>query len=373
MLRTPKKKYIYLAVIIFLLILIIYQYILINSIKEETSSQIESWKQEYSNLNQKYQELNSTFKILEEDYNQLTISHEEIKDEVESTIDDLINYQNELEDSMKWFKENSYLKDTQADKKVKRYINANCFEIESDKCYIKTGCFYLVNSEFLDYEYLYDSEIINEGDKLLSLNEFMENNGGDCEDYSLFYKAEFNYVLDKCKDMEPGNIIIEGWVEDPEEYQKYWLDFDKDWYFKDRNIKKVNLKSEYIYPNIICGSMYDLNMQDIGGHCMIAFTKNKIESKEDIFLELDGAPIVEPQTGEYMGLINNYNIGIYLISEYSDYHDLYISKYGPSYIDEIITDDDLFLFFYEEEDWFSYSYFDKSLDEDKVRLQQLLK
>jgi len=350
------------VIIIFFCMIVGYQLFIINNQNNEMKrldDEINQLKMEIDKLNEENQQLNKSYIELTEKYSSLETVHSNLKNEIDSTLTNIEKYQSELEKSMDWFRTNSYLDDSENQKNAKSRLNIHCFEISENECRIKTICLYFVNDVYLylDYksDYAPNSPI---KDRLLFLQEFLDKKGGDCEDYSLLFKAEFNYFLEKCKDTNSSNIIIESWYERSD--YNYYVNFLETWSVK--GAYAIELKKSFIYPNIICGNMYDLNLKEISGHCMIAFTKNRIATTEDIIEELDLAPVVEPQNGIYMGLINHDSSDIYLRPKDSD-----------SYIYEIITDSDLFLYNETFGKWISYSFFYDELENKKNDLQNLRK
>lgn len=323
---------------------------------------INNLNKDISNINASFNQLKSEKQSLENNFEKLNEDYSILKDETNSLLIDINTYQEEIEESLEWYKTNSMLDDTTEQKRVKRQIDDNCIEIKNNECRIKLGCFYLINSEKLDLEYKYDKTIYEKKDKLTSINDFLKNEGGDCEDYSLFFKAEYNYALNQCKD---NNIILEGWkYPDSEDKEtKYWLNFQKIWYLKD--VAKIEIK-ENIYPNIICGNLYDPILEDISGHCMVAFTKKEIKSINDLS-ELDGAYIIEPQDGSFQGNINRENSEVYLLDE-----NIWYDETVASWIYSIITDNDYFLFSESDLYWDSYSSFNSQLNKNKNELLLLL-
>lgn len=359
------KKYMY-ATIILLLGLISFLFFKINSMSNEYSelaSEYDLYKQEtvlhINQLETNMSSLKYSLTNLNQTYTKLSRAYNLLKKEVDSTIKKIEVYEAELQESMEWFKTNSVLDTSEEQQEVMDYLEDDCFERKGNSCYIKTGCFYLVNSKKLGLKYKWDVRTSGEIDKLQSINEFIENKGGDCEDYSLFYKAEYNSVLEDCGDVDSLNIMLEAWTPTQDSADWYWLDFSRTWYLN--SVRETNLKEAYIYPNIICGSIYDLNSGEVSGHCVIAFTSIKIESRQDI-QNLEGAPLIEPQDGRYMGLAGDQSSGIYLMTE-----DNYQNP-PESYIYEIITDNDLFLFSREHGKWLSYSVFDAELNAKKLEL-----
>lgn len=364
------KKYLYVTIIV-LLGLIIFLFFRINSMSKaysELALEYDYYKQEavlhMKQLEGNIASLKTNLQNLNETYSKLSQAYNVLKKEVDSTIEKIEFYEQELQESMEWFKNNSILDKSEEQSRIRDYLKRTCLKKENDKCYIKLGCFYLINLNELGFEYKKDVKTTGEEDKLQSLSEFIENEGGDCEDYSLFYKAEYNYLLEQCGETSSSNIILDAWTTSLERGDMYWLDFDSVWYIN--YASGVTLKQTYIYPNVVCGNFYDLNTGEISGHCAIAFTKDKIESKQDIE-ELDGAPIIEPQNGGYMGVINYEPSNIYLLTKHN------YNNPPESYIYEVITDNDLFLFSGEHEEWLSYSIFDQELHSKKEELLNLVK
>ena len=191
----------------------------------------------------------------------------------------------------------------------------------------------------------------------------MKNKGGDCEDYSLFYKAEFNYVLNQCLDAGADNIIIEGWTPSEDEEERYFVEFSKNWFLW--GATEITIPKGFIYPNIVCGNLYDFSKKDTGGHCVIAFTKNKIKSIKDIN-ELNNAPMIEPQNGLYLGLINDESSKTYILTK-ENYDITY------SYVNLIVTDKDQFLFSDKHREWLGYSIFKDDMEENRKILAEMLK
>ncbi|MFH1439714.1 MAG: hypothetical protein ABIG89_04050 [Candidatus Woesearchaeota archaeon] len=291
---------------------------------------------------------------------ELSKKHENLKTEVRKTLDKIKVYKQDIETSMKWFNDNAEI----TDKNIKYYLSPNsCFRMGTKTCRIKTGCFYFVNSERLGYEYKYDTMTSNANDKMQSIQDFMKNKGGDCEDYSLFYKAEFNYVLNQCLETGADNIIIEGWMPSKYEEDRYFVEFSNNWFLTGATDKII--PAGFIHPNIVCGNLYDFSKKDAGGHCVIAFTKNRIKSIKDID-ELNNAPMIEPQNGLYLGLINEESSKTYILTK-ENYDTTY------SYINLIVTDEDQFLFSDQHKEWLGYSIFKDDMEKNRKLLAGMLK
>jgi|GEM_PF-1215756 len=298
------------------------------------------------NLNNAYDSLSSKSDKLEESYSTLKI-------EVEGTIKKIDEYKAEIQSSLDWFNYNSLL--GKEGFSVLSKLKSNCKSENSKSCEINLGCFNLVNFEFLKYEYKNDLVTSNTLDKLQSVSQFIKNKGGDCEDFSLFFKAEYNSLTQSCEGKE---IKLVAWVR--KDNDRFWLNFDSSWYLPDA--KKVYLSKENIFPAIVCGSMYDPRSKKINGHCVLAFSNKKIVSFQDISV-LASVELIEPQSGEYLGFIGD-DSGVFVISYLGG------SVSSLSYIDTIITDNDFFI--YKDGLWNNYAKFNDELSLKKEKLESLL-
>ena len=322
-------------------------------------------EQEYKivELEQKTRDVEKEKTEVEEEKTDLETKYTNLQEEIDNTLNELSSFKTDIDASMDWFKENSTLSNDNT--QINTSIQHLCFKIDASSCKVRLGCLFLVNSEELHYKYKYDVDAEGEIDKLLSLEEFMRNKGGDCEDYALFFKAEFNYFLDACASrgggkLEDKSIYLEAWENSP--YKNYTLDFQNSWYLSDATAKNIGLG--YYFPNIVCGMMYDPQIEDVGGHCVMAFTKRKIQSIEDIYSELNGAPLVEPQTGEFLGHLNETDSKIYINDSYDDTE-------HNEYIFGIISDEDHYMYDNEREiNWLGYETFKGILDEKEKELEE---
>jgi hypothetical protein len=337
-----------------------------NLFKTNSNLEISNLTNSINILNNENNSLKSNLFNLGNDFNELKNSNDYLnqeyvvlKNEANQTIQKINNYEKELQDSMDWFGANATLSEKQ--KNLLLQLKSNCRTKTSKSCEINLGCIFLINSEFQNYKYIDDEVTSNEIDKLQSIEEFVSNKGGDCEDYSLFFKAEFNSLVNECRD---NNLEIKliAW-EDFKTTSKLWLNNSKTWYFD--NAKVVDIENSF--ANIVCGNMYDPNSERVNGHCVIAFTKNKINSILDLGL-LNEAVLVEPQSGKYLGVVNTTS-NIFLVTNNYFLNNSYINT---SYINTIITDNDFFLFSEVENVWQSYGGFAKELQEKQVLLKNLI-
>jgi hypothetical protein len=325
---------------------------------QTSASQRQSLQSELSTLQSTYSSLQSEHTSLSDQYTELDAEKEELDEEfsdlrheVDETIGKIREYERDIQSSIDWFSYNAELDHSNA----KTYLNLDCLMEEDNGCYIKTGCFWLVNQEKLDIHYQYDVLATGEADKLFSLQEFTDNDGGDCEDYALFYKAEWNFLLDRCSN---DNIIINAWTKG-DELDSYWVDWDKDWYLPKQ--KEHEIRGNYKYPNVVCGMIYDLNEGTVTGHCIVALSKEPIEVIADL-PNLDDAVLIEPQNGAYMGRVND-NPGLPIIQQGQS------TALYSSYIYMVITDTDYFSYSETDKEWQSYSSFLSQLSDHRQDLQ----
>jgi predicted nuclease with TOPRIM domain len=315
---------------------------------KETNFELE---RNYNSLNISYSELNSSYSNLMNNYSNLSFSYSELKKETESLISKIDEYGKKIDESMKWFANNAELSNMANSEKttLKSDLEYECLDIEYDNCKIKTACLPLVNDVFHGLRYLQDISTYGKTDKLASLDEFIQNKGGDCEDYSLFYKAELNSLFSECKGKK---IEIEAFVESPGS-EKYFVNNRNNWYLKDvRPITVINERN--IYPSVVC-----YLTEPKLGHCVIALSQYPINKTQDIS-NLNGAELVEPQDGSYVGMIRN---EFTMPTGY---------KLGINQIMIVITDNDLYSYDEENGKWIGYSDFKNEINGMKQRIYSLV-
>lgn len=302
---------------------------------DELTGQVTAVKESQAELIAELKEAKEGYEELYETHSSLRESYETLLIELEDSIEKIEVFKDDLNSSMAWFEDNSYLHDIPNEGRIKRSIDGRCYD---EECNVKLGCFFLVNSEKLGYKYISDPKIYGEDDKLQSLHEFVHNWGGDCEDYSLFYKAEFNHVLSVCP-----SLRIEAWIPGGSDY---FLDMQEEWYIEDAS--GIILPEGYIYPNVVCGNIQ--NQGKSAGHCVVAFSKDIIRGLDELDY-LQGAPLVEPQDGRYIGTIGR---------------DYYLSQNS---IWLVITDFDLMM--YSNHEWIGFRSASEELESLNRRLSAL--
>ncbi|MCX6802599.1 MAG: hypothetical protein NT067_05835 [Candidatus Diapherotrites archaeon] len=321
---------------------------------------------EITELKEKIASVEGLLAGLEKDYNELkqakkTLGEEYalLKEESAQTIKSIEEFEGEIESSIEWFQENAALHDTERQTLAKTSLESRCFLVSGQGCSVKTACLYLVNSM---QEYLGLSYIADKGDRLTPVSEFLDKKGGDCEDFSLFFKAELNHFLEKCGNARPETISVEAWTGAESLVARYWIDNQNQWYLE--GVQKQSLEAGYVFPAVVCGNIYDLQKKEIAGHCVVALTKKRISGIADVFNELDGAPLIEPQDGSFLGNINEASSLVYLNKEGdSTKHD--------SFIYWVITDNDFYMFDQESAEWTGYAFFAEKLAALKEKLALL--
>jgi len=295
----------------------------------EKDQQISALTTQNSKLKSQLDTKTSQYDLLKEQYDSLDTSYSKVKTEVDMTIEDISEFEERLNESMAWFNENSLPVGIPNENRIRNTL-ARCFDESGDECNVKLGCFYLINDKKLNLKYKLDTITSQEADQLQSLEEFIRNLGGDCEDYSLFYKAEYNLVNQICEERGSQDMVLEAWVSGTGEY---YLDFSQEWYLDGADPVEIT----GTFPNIVCGDMHDPNSGRTNGHCVIAFSNYPINNINELD-QLQGASLVEPQNGMYLGQIGE-SIGLE-------------PTIRSSRIWMVITDHDLYLY---DDGWTGYS------------------
>src|SRR3989338_9289562 len=106
---------------------------------------------------------------------------------MEKAIEKLNNFEQNVKDSIAWFKKNSNIKDEDIYNSTKTQLK-ECVK-KKDKCKIDTGCIYGVNKKN-GIRYTDDFAATGKDDRLKNLTAIYSQNGGDCDDFSLLFAAE---------------------------------------------------------------------------------------------------------------------------------------------------------------------------------------
>lgn len=366
----PIYIYIFLTSIIVILGTVVYQTQSVRSQTGELKKQLDALKEENSLLSKELEDVKLGKSRLETDYSGLQNQSTNLAKELD-------DFNNRLDQALMWYKSNAKLNSSEEENNTKFYLRKHCVEVQSNQCRIQLACLWNTNAERMTLLYKTDDVNWNVEDKILSLVDFLGNRGGDCEDFSLFFKAEINYLKDMC---EGKPVVLEAWkVPDDgprQAHQRheivYYLSLGETrWYIKDVDVFDIE---GFEYANIVCGIMSDLKSEDLGGHCMIAFTQKEIVSNEDL-AALDGAYIIEPQDGSFAGNLNSPNSQIYMIDrttydaweEYWNTNDTDMELF--QYVDMVITDSDVHMYNNNSDSWDSYAQYQKRLNEEKLLIE----
>lgn len=295
---------------------------------------------EFNDLNLAFYNLRTEHYTQTQNYNNLLGNYDDLNKDYSSLNTEIGVFKKSIEESMDWFKENATLDLLKENRSIKNNLK-KCVVCQEEVCYIKTACIYLVNKEKFYLKYQIDILNSDKEDKLLSLNDFYSNKRGDCEDFSLFFVSELRYLIEyvELKDKIP---IIEAIIETD---SKRNYDIVDNWYFPGGISQKI-ISEEYIYPYVACGEIYDPNIDDIGGHCLVMLSKQKINNGTDL-KNITDIELIEPQNGLYVEKATNY--------------DFFKTDSGYK-IRQIITDNDYYmhdsiLFNNDNKTWYSYGYY----------------
>jgi len=282
-------------------------------------------------LNETARALSGTEKELAESKTSL----ESQKQKAEQIASDLSGLEQSINESMSWFKENAAFPKNHswaADIYVKRVLD-DCV----DKNELNLGCMsYLMENTAFAIHYRTDIEK-GKIDFLQSVKQTIDMGWGDCEDYSLIFKAALNSVKEKSPLLEvvawesggEGNFYIypkESLVQPDQSY----------WYVPNARKKQLGTLGS-LNAYVVC-----YRQTETSGHCTVALSPEKLISSSQAE-SMQGAQIFEPQIGRYLGSIG---------SPYTLCNPSYCSeRFGAVQI--IITDSDLYKF--ERGSWVGYS------------------
>ena len=245
---------------------------------KEQDGQIENLSRIIENKNQEIDELEQSLNESEEELEKTINILSEAKNEIEEIKRETERIGENINQSIQWFTENSQLPDVYKADRYENKVRKGC----EDKGILNLACVAFLMEEELGITYRSDP-----GDKLYSLVEIIDRKGGDCEDYSLFFKATV-------RDYEG----FEAWDEGGGKYEVYGDD-QQIWYYDDAH--GILIEGENAYP--VC-YYYGSGGGVLLGHCVVMFTDKTINSADDISTEnLIGSELVEPQSGKYVGRI----------------------------------------------------------------------
>lgn len=260
---------------------------------------------------------------------------------------DLSALENSINESISWFRENAALPESYGTQleTFKRRMYGDCV----DGSELNLACVsYLMENTAFSIHYRIDAASSGRADFLQSLKQTMDTGWGDCEDYSLIYKAELNYM----KEAHPGLVPVAFAGAGTGNFRVYpkesipISESESYWYVP--NAKKAPLGSlDLLYPYVIC-----FRATSTTGHCTVALSENKIEDSSQLSL-LYGASVFEPQNGQYLGTVGSE----YSVCSSPD------CLYEYRAIMLVISDTDLYK--YENGEWTSYSDYLEDVKQEK--------
>ncbi|MBI2208393.1 hypothetical protein HYU50_02760 [Candidatus Woesearchaeota archaeon] len=299
-------------------------------------------KKDLNNLKSSSKQLEENFKVLKNNYELLKKENSKLKEEnigvkeesvsisqkmkevetsMDQTMDKLNDFENTVQDSINWFKQNINLENLDIYDGMKEELKG-CMKAK-DTCEIDLSCINEVNAKN-KFKYYLDEISTGKSDFLKNLSLIYDDKGGDCEDFSLLFRAEYNYLVGECL----VNYTREEITPTTEEKE---------------------IEGTYMY--IICGS-FDPGkiVQDYAGHCLVALAENPINKSSDIYQSLKSSTLVEPQNGQFVAEMADTDI----IRLFDD--GMVPNTYYRVWM--VIVDDDLKIFYERAEDIKWMGYFD---------------
>lgn len=310
----------------------------LNASYGQLSLSLEQRNRELSEANANISALRWQLSEKERQLSETSSSLEAQKQKAAAIASELYSLERSINDSFSWFKSNAALPSDYGWKAdiFKRRVLEDCV----DGTELNLGCIsYIMENTAFSIHYRTDI-VAGKDDHLQSVRETINLGWGDCEDYSLIFKATLNTVKESTGGLEavafaPGgsaNFRIYPKESTPvSETERYWYV---------PNAKKTRLgsmDSSHFY--VIC-----YRSGPSTGHCTVAISPNEITSSEDVPL-LSGAKAFEPQNGQYLGTVGNGG-------QYSICSDPSCTR-TLNAISLVIADSELFK--YENGKWVGYS------------------
>ncbi len=209
--------------------------------------------------------------------------------------DEFRGLQNDINGSMGWFRDNAGLKPNVSwnlDIIAPRVIE-DCVDGQT----LNLACINYILERMATIRYRSDAAF-NQSDHLQSLAETAARGSGDCEDYSLLYKAILNTVREK-----KAGLRLEAWENGGAArfiiYPKASIQRGSDesyWYYPDAHGVEVGTPDER-HAYVIC---YTRTAAE--GHCTVALSSGEVGNSSQL-TNLNGAAVFEPQDGQYLGKI----------------------------------------------------------------------
>lgn len=294
---------------------------LLNQKNTDLQAENVGLKNDVNSLGSELESQKSKYEELNKDYTAKKSQLEDIKLKLEE-------FEEGIEEKLSSFAENSNFRNMPEEYD---YLRNGIALTKANECKIHLPKIVYVNDANFKLSYRDDIEGETE---LKSLNDIFDDYGGDCDDYSLLFMAEYNALMNSCVNsgFDRSEVMVDGMTST---YGVYIIeDYGNSYLYYTGAPVDINNGDNYMY-----GVCYNEN--ETAGHCVVGLFSDSIKSEEDISPLLDGVPLVEPQSGVYLGEIN----------EDIDEEDILF----------LITDTDVYVL--EENEWRGYSTFLKEVQE----------
>lgn len=302
-----------------------------------------------STLSKTEGELQSTKLKLNQTEKQLIAAQgnlEQKRQEFSQLQQNLTDMTNILSEQLNWLKGNSLMPEahlfTNDIKKIQyegflRDVGNRC--VKHQEGVIKLGCINFLMDRTLSFGYISEAR-----DKLTSIEQSVQKEGGDCEDFTLFMKGMINTLK---SDPRNTNLELEAMTSSSGNTYVIYGDPGDEQYWYYNNLGPVGLGTlGDITPYGIC-YITGYSSKGYEGHCIVAVSEKNVTSIGNV-ANLNYAQTLEPQSGVYMGQIGR------------DFHlcrngeDCGFSSYQ---IFLVMADDDLYIF--RNGEWISYGAYEK--------------
>ncbi len=321
---------------------------------EEKSGELDSANLKISMLTFQLNQTGARLELAQKQLEESKTSLESQRQQVQQISSELLGLEKNISDSMAWFRENAAFPDDygwKADIYLKRVLD-DC--IEGDE--LNLGCMsYLMENTAFAIHYRTDFSSSGKDDFLQSVAQTIDSGWGDCEDYSLIFKAALNSL----KAAQPGLKVV-GWESGGE--GKFYIypkessiTPDKSYWYVPNAHKKFLGDLDSLFSYVVC-----YRQTQSSGHCTVALSENGISSSSQA-PSLLGARIFEPQIGRYLGDIGGSG-SAYTLCDPS------VCSERAGAVQIIISDLDLYKF--EAGKWVGYSDYLGRVKAAQARLQQ---
>lgn len=315
---------------------------------ERAKNELDAANENITSSSAKISLLQSQLAEKERQLSESRVNLEEQQQKAAKIASDFSSLEHSINESMSWFRDNAALPLSYGSnmETFKRRMYDDCV----DKGELNLACIsYLMENTAFSIHYRTDSEK-GKLDFLQSVKQTIDTGWGDCEDYSLIFKAELNTM----KAAHSGLVAtaFTGGTGQFRVYPKESIpesDIGSFWYVP--NAKKVRLGPlDSLYPYVIC-----FRATSDFGHCTVALSENRIDDSSQLSM-LSGAQVFEPQTGQYLGRVGSE----YSVCSSSD------CLYEYRAIMLVISDSDLYKF--ENGEWTGYSDYAAAIAQEKNAL-----